>query len=53
MPHVDVTDNYRNERTMVRRCQGQKNYPFSYGDYIVKALVGAFVEEIDTLNEPV
>jgi hypothetical protein len=51
MKHVDVTDDFRTEREKIRRCQKQNNYPFSFGDYIVKALVGAIVPEIDLLNE--
>lgn len=52
MTHVDVTDDFHSERETIRQYQGQPNYPFSEGDYIVKALVGAFVREIDLLNEP-
>ncbi|UJR07416.1 hypothetical protein I4U23_011702 [Adineta vaga] len=49
MVNVDVTDDYFTERERIRRFRGQ-NYPFSRGDYIVKALVGAIVPEIDNLN---
>ncbi|CAM4762944.1 unnamed protein product [Rotaria magnacalcarata] len=40
MANVDVTDDYRTERDKVQRRHGL-NAPFSIGDYIVKALVGA------------
>jgi hypothetical protein len=51
MQHVDVTDDFRTERDIIRRCKKQKDYPFSFGDYVVKALVGAIVPEIDRLDE--
>jgi hypothetical protein len=51
MKHVDVTDDFRTERDKIRRCQKNDSYPFSFGDYIVKTLVGSFVHEIDILNE--
>ena len=50
--NVDVNENYRSEREKIRRCQQQKDYPFSYGDYVMKVLVGAIVPQIDLLNEP-
>ncbi len=51
MPNVDVTNHFRAEREKIRRCHAQKNYPFSFGDYVVKVLVGAIVPQIDALNE--
>ena len=51
MTNVDVTSNFRAEREKIRRYRGA-NYPFSNGDYIVKALVGAIDHEMDSLNEP-
>jgi hypothetical protein len=51
MINVDVTGNFRAEREKIRRYRGA-NYPFSNGDYIVKALLGAVDSEIDGLNEP-
>ena len=51
MTNVDVTGNFKAEREKVRRYRGA-NYPFSNGDYIVKALVGAIDREMDNLNEP-
>lgn len=52
MEHVDVTDDYDMEREKIRECQEDPNYPFTYDDYIVKALVGSIVPHIDRLNEP-
>ena len=53
MTNVDVTDDFHTEREKIRRCRKQENYPFSRGDYVVKALVGAIDSEIDALNEPI
>ena len=51
MQNIDVTDDFHTERARIRECQKNDAYPFSDGDYIVKALVGAIVPEIDNLNE--
>lgn len=51
MENVDVTDDYETEKAKIRRCQKDENYPFTYDDYIVKALVGSIVPYIDRLNE--
>lgn len=40
MPNLDVVDDYRSERTEIQRTRGN-NFPFSFGDYIVKALLGS------------
>ena len=50
MINVDVTNDFKNERDTIRKCQGP-NYHFSKGDYIVKALIGAIDQNIDDLNE--
>jgi hypothetical protein len=50
MLNVDVTDDFDTEREKIRRCRG-RDYPFSRGDYVVKALVGAIDPEIDALDE--
>ena len=50
MINVDVTDDFKTERDTIRKYQGE-NYPFSKGDYIVKALIGAIDQKIDDLNE--
>ena len=52
MVHVGVTDDYDTEKAKIRQCQEDSNYPFTYDDYIVKALVGSIVPLIDRLNEP-
>ena len=51
MKNVDVTDDFKNEREQVRQCSSA-NYPFTKGDYVVKALIGAIDPEIDGINEP-
>ena len=40
MPNLDVIDDYRSERAEIQRTRGA-NFPFSYGDYIVKSLLGS------------
>jgi len=40
IPNVDVMDDYRAERAEVQRTRGG-NFPFSFGDYIVKSLLGS------------
>jgi hypothetical protein len=51
MTNVDVTDDFNTEREKIRRYRGP-NYPFSHGDYVVKALTGAIDRQIDIINEP-
>ncbi|CAF3598678.1 unnamed protein product [Rotaria socialis] len=50
MVNVDVVDDYKTEREEVRRTQGP-NYPFSFGDYVVKALIGAVDPQMDSIDE--
>lgn len=52
MPNIDVTDDFKTETAKVRRYRGQ-DFPFTFGDYVVKVLVGAIDREIDLLNEPI
>jgi hypothetical protein len=51
MENVDVTSNFDTERSLIRRRKRQQNYSFSFGDYIVKVMVGAIVPEIGCLNK--
>ena len=39
MANLDVIDDYRSEKAEVQRVRGP-NFPFSFGDYIAKALLG-------------
>jgi hypothetical protein len=50
MLNVDVIDDYKSEREEVRQNRGF-NYPFSFGDYVVKALIGAVDPQMDALDE--
>lgn len=47
---VDATDDYKTELREIRRAQG-RNFKFSYGDYIVKLLVGSIDHTMDQLDE--
>jgi hypothetical protein len=50
MQNVDVVDDYKTEREEIRRNKGM-NYPFSFGDYVAKALLGAVDPQMDLLDE--
>ena len=50
IPFVDVLDDYPSERAEILSVQG-KNFPFSYGDYVVKILMGSVDPWFDQLDE--
>jgi len=50
VPNVDCVDDYTSERNEILFVQGT-DFPFSYGDYIVKALLGAVDPAFDLLDE--
>ncbi|CAM2698682.1 unnamed protein product [Rotaria socialis] len=50
IPNLDVADDYKSEREEIQKVQG-KNFPFSFGDYVVKILMGAIDNWFDTLDE--
>jgi hypothetical protein len=50
IPYVDVLDDYESERAEILAVQG-KNFPFSYGDYVVKSLMGSIDRWFDQLDE--
>ena len=50
MKHVDVTRDFKKEKDLIQQYR-RNAHPFTMGDYVVKALVGAIVPEIDVLNE--
>jgi hypothetical protein len=50
IPYIDVLDDYRSERAEVLAVQG-KNFPFSYGDYVAKLLMGSVDQWFDKLDE--
>jgi hypothetical protein len=47
---LDVVDDYRNERDQIKKRMGKK-FRFSFGDYVVKSLVGSVDPELDKLDE--
>ncbi|CAF3539421.1 unnamed protein product [Rotaria sp. Silwood1] len=50
IPNLDVVDDYRNEKKQILKCQGN-DFPFSFGDYIVKILMGGIDKWFDDLDE--
>jgi len=50
LPNLDVVDDYRNEKREIQACQG-KQFPFSFGDYVVKILMGGVDSWFDDLDE--
>ena len=50
VPGIDTIDDYRSEFKEVQKYNG-KNFAFSFGDYIVKALLGPIDPYFDNLDE--
>jgi hypothetical protein len=50
LTNVDVVDDYASESAEISKAQGSK-YKFTYGDYIVKILIGSVDPEFDNLDE--
>jgi hypothetical protein len=50
IPYIDVLDDYQSERAEVLAVQG-KTFPFTYGDYVVKLLMGSVDQWFDKLDE--
>ncbi|CAF4036771.1 unnamed protein product [Rotaria sp. Silwood1] len=50
IPNLDVVDDYRSEKEEILACQG-KSFPFSYGDYVVKILMGGIDSWFDEWDE--
>ncbi|CAF1260566.1 unnamed protein product [Rotaria sordida] len=50
IPNLDVVDDYRNEKKEIQALQG-KDFPFSFGDYVVKILMGGVDSWFDDLDE--
>ena len=48
--HLDIVDDFRNEREEIRRARGQR-FPFTYGDFVVKSLVGSIDPTLDVYDE--
>lgn len=51
MRNVGLTDDFRTEKEKFRNNHGP-NLPFSLGDYVVKAVIGAIDTDIDLITEP-
>ncbi len=50
LDNLDVVDDYRSERKEVKAAQGS-SFPFSFGDYVVKSLIGSIDPTLDNLDE--
>jgi len=50
IPFVDICDDYRSELKQILAVQG-KNFPFSYGDWVCKILLGSIDPYFDALDE--
>ncbi|XWV24599.1 hypothetical protein QJ856_gp1188 [Tupanvirus deep ocean] len=50
LPRLDVVDDYASEKEEILRVQG-RNFPFSFGDYVVKGLMGSVDAWFDKLDE--
>jgi hypothetical protein len=48
--NLDVIDDFRNERLEIKNIKGN-NFQFSYGDYVVKSLIGSVDPTIDKFDE--
>lgn len=48
--NLDVCDDYQSEMKQIQKVQG-KNFNFTYGDYIVKILLGPIDPSLDQLDE--
>lgn len=50
VPGLDVVDDFESEKKEVMRAQG-KGFAFSFGDYVVKTLLGSIDPTMDALDE--
>lgn len=50
LERLDVVDDYRSERQQIQAVQGP-DFQFSFGDYIVKCMLGAIDPDLDNLDE--
>lgn len=50
VPGLDVVDDYESEKKEILAAQGAK-FPFSFGDYVVKTLLGSIDPSMDALDE--
>ena len=50
VPNVDTLDDYNSELIEVKNAQG-KNFRYTFGDHIVRLLLGPLCPELDSLDE--
>lgn len=50
LPRLDVVDDYRSEKEEILKVQG-RNFKFSFGDYVVKSLLGSIDASLDNFDE--
>lgn len=51
VPNVDTLDDYNSEHREVLSAQGY-NFSYTFGDHVVRLLLGPICEELDKLDEP-
>ena len=47
---LDVVDDYKSELAEIKMFKGA-DFPFSYGDYVIKSMLGSIDPELDKLDE--
>lgn len=50
IPNLDIVDDYYSEKNEILSVQG-RNFKFTFGDYVVKILMGSFDPWFDNLDE--
>ena len=50
IPRLDVVDDYRSEKKEILEAQGA-GFRFTFGDYVVKSLLGSIDPSLDNLDE--
>ena len=50
IPNLDVIDDYNSERKEIKKAK-KKQSRFTYGDYVVKSLVGSVDKRLDGTDE--
>ena len=50
MKNIDIVDDYKSEKTEVKSAQSQQ-FSFTFGDYVVKSLIGSIDPELDNLDQ--
>ena len=51
MFNVDINHDYKTQRNKIRERRANRCYPFTYGDYVIKLIMGSIVPELDRLDE--